>query len=415
LSHIYLVSAAGGAATRVPNSARATTPSWQPNGKALVVTSRNSRGVARLDILATDGSVRRAIAGTSHGVGGDVSPDGTRILFTQDFYGVPNTSRVCVCGGTPSVVVPNDGPAHDDVTWSPSGRSFYFSDGGQTINHYTASGRVIARVAGDGSKEIHPTVRDVAVRRPVPGVGMPVRGADFTGDGRADLAVFRPANGRWFVKGQPSVAYGKVGDVPVAANYVGNRRAEIAVFRPSTGAWHIRGRAPLTYGQAGDIPVPADYNGDGRAEIAVFRPSTGAWHIRGRAPLTYGQAGDIPVPADYNGDGRAETAVYRPGTGTWYVPGRAAIVFGTRSDLPAPADYNGDGRADLARYRPSNGRFEVRGRAATSTPMRVLGAPVSGNFTGDRKAEAMVFDGWRWYSTSTRTSTAFGGFGDLPV
>ncbi|HSU74989.1 MAG TPA: hypothetical protein VLI66_08605, partial [Terrabacter sp.] len=36
-----------------------------------------------------------------------------------------------------------------------------------------------------------------------------------------------------------TVAYGRVGDVPVAANYVGDTRADIAVYRPSTGQWFV--------------------------------------------------------------------------------------------------------------------------------------------------------------------------------
>ena len=185
---------------------------------------------------------------------------------------------------------------------------------------------------------------------------------DFNGDGKDDIAIFRPSTGDWWIRGQGRVHYGQTGDIPVPADYNGDGKAEVAIFRPSTGDWWIRGQGRVHYGQTGDIPVPADYNGDGKAEVAIFRPSTGDWWIRGQGRVHYGQTGDIPVPADYNGDGKDDIAIFRPSTGVWWIRGQGHTTYGTWGDIPVPADYNGDGKDDIAIFRRATGTWWIRGQ-----------------------------------------------------
>jgi subtilisin-like proprotein convertase family protein len=191
--------------------------------------------------------------------------------------------------------------------------------------------------------------------------------ADYTGNGvESPGAVFRPSTGRWInaVSGPP-VEFGLNGDVPVPGDYNGNGIADIAVWRPSDGVWYLRNIGAISWGIAGDIPVPADYNGDGTTDLAVWRPSDGVWYIRNVANVLWGSPGDIPVPADYNGDGRADVAIFRPSIGYWFIvtvdhQQVNVIPWGANNDIPIPADYDGDGKADIAVFRPSDGYWYLR-------------------------------------------------------
>ena len=75
-------------------------------------------------------------------------------------------------------------------------------------------------------------------------------------------------------------------DIPVPGDYDGDGEADVAVFRPGTGVWYMRkssarGRLSVPqWGTSSDIPVPGDYDADGKADIAVWRPGTGVWYIR---------------------------------------------------------------------------------------------------------------------------------------
>ncbi len=110
-------------------------------------------------------------------------------------------------------------------------------------------------------------------------------------------------------------------------------QADLAVFRPGNGIWYIKLSSTNTgtsyqWGISTDLTVPGDYDGDGKADIAVFRPANGVWYIR-RSSTNFatssvhhsGVSSDVPVPSDFDGDGKTDVAVFRGASG----PGTLAL------------------------------------------------------------------------------------------
>ncbi|HUQ64238.1 MAG TPA: cellulase family glycosylhydrolase [Acidimicrobiales bacterium] len=245
--------------------------------------------------------------------------------------------------------------------------------------------------------------------------------ADFTGDSRTDVSVFRPSNGNWYVKDGASVNWGMNGDIPVPGDYDGNGTSNIAVFRPSNGVWYLNGAAVSAWGASGDIPVPGDYDGNGTTDLAVFRPSNGVWYVNSGAASVWGVSGDIPVPGDYNGDGITDMAVFRPSTGTWFVKGQSpdATTYGASGDIPVPGDYNGDSITDLAVFRPSNGVWYLRGQSPEAKTYGASGdLPVPGDYDGNGTTDLAVFrpsNGIWFLRGQSPEGRAYGASGDTPL
>jgi Beta-propeller repeat/FG-GAP-like repeat len=280
---------------------------------------------------------------------------------------------------------------------------------------------------------------------------------DYSGDGKNDYAVWRPSTGQWLILystgGEaPPTTWGVCGDIPAnqlpsmyrrdkhISNFDGDRKADVGVWRPSNGTWYVipsSTNAPTTlaYGLSGDLIAPGDYDGDGKTDYAVWRPSNHTWYAslsstQKTVTQTQGISGDIPVPGDYDGDGKTDYALWQPSNGTWYVilSSTGASVtkqWGLTGDIPVPADYDGDGKTDYAIWRPSTGTWYIVYSSTGQTVSKAWGAsgdiPVPGDFDGDTKADYSVFQPssglWSivYSSTGQQISMQLGQAGDIPV
>jgi hypothetical protein len=245
----------------------------------------------------------------------------------------------------------------------------------------------------------------------------PYRYFDFDGDGKADVSVYRPADGVWYLlrsaQGFTGVQFGIASDRIVPADYDGDGKTDIAVYRPAEGNWYLlqssAGFSAFQFGTSEDIPVPADYDGDGKANLAVFRPSTSSWYVARPTGVPaqnfdtypFGVSGDKPVSGgDFDGDGKADVTVFRPSNGFWYRVNSSngqfvATQFGIAEDKPVAADYDGDGKTDIAVFRPSDSVWYIlQSINGVFNPVQ-FGAsgdvPVPADYDGDGRANIAVF------------------------
>lgn len=80
------------------------------------------------------------------------------------------------------------------------------------------------------------------------------------------------------------INWGIHGDIPLPGDYDWDQKADVAVWQPATGIWYLlmSGNNSLftqLWGLTGDRPVPGNYDGDRRTDLAVWRPSTRTWFI----------------------------------------------------------------------------------------------------------------------------------------
>jgi subtilisin-like proprotein convertase family protein len=157
---------------------------------------------------------------------------------------------------------------------------------------------------------------------------IPMAGADYSGDGRADFVVLRPnaAGAETYIWGNStsndqilgSFIWGEYDtDYFVLGDFLGDARFDFAVWRGfgagTDGNWYIRenggtGFVARNFGIPGatatrDIAIAGDFGGDSKYDIAVYRPSNNTFYWLNTPTATtvsgqrFGQPGDSPVGA----------------------------------------------------------------------------------------------------------------------
>ena len=102
--------------------------------------------------------------------------------------------------------------------------------------------------------------------------------------------------------------FGTSADETVPGDYTGDGKTDVAFWRPSEGEWFLLRSDNLSFyaldfGLPGDIPVGGDYDGDGRFDTAVFRASSATWYLNrstvGTMITQFGLPSDVPVPSAF--------------------------------------------------------------------------------------------------------------------
>jgi uncharacterized delta-60 repeat protein len=315
---------------------------------------------------------------------------------------------------------------------------------------------------------------------------------DFNGDGKTDFAILRPsanapgAQYTWWINynGTESFTAQPLGlraiDIPVPADYDGDGRDDIAVFRfqntgtnQDAGNWYIIESSTNTvrierFGIAGDNPtIVDDYDGDGKDDLAVFRVNTAAqgpgqayFFYRGSSNnpngnITYVPWGmrygtqadqvDDPYTGDFDGDGKADFGVQRRADisvassntpAVFYLLTATGNVsqqyFGWMSDRVVPGDYDGDGKTDICVVRgfnvsPSQIIWYIRysGGAADEAVPFGQGSNFNfaqGDYDGDGKTDIAFFvagQGTFWWRSSADSNNIkahrWGNAGGIPA
>lgn len=286
---------------------------------------------------------------------------------------------------------------------------------------------------------------------------------DFDGDGKSDFVVTRNVGDfqtgiykYWYIwqsrDGYKVFQWGINGDVVAPGDYDGDGRSDIAIFRPADVPPNVprfwiwnSGSSSVTQVDFNGIhrvsaTMQQDYNGDGRTDAGLLDanvqepPGSGATTVHTKYSGTNGGGGFIVPPfsipirsGDMTGDGRADAAYF-----TYNINPRVVTIFDSATGNPRyvqfgqpidahvfPTDFDGDGIGDLAIWRSSNGDWWYIRSSDNTVRVANWGingdVPVVGDYDGDGITDLAIWrvvsgQGYYWIYGS-QTGVAVFAFG----
>jgi hypothetical protein len=255
-----------------------------------------------------------------------------------------------------------------------------------TYNDYDGDGRADLQVYRNSDHTFYArrSTDGTMIEQPLGAAGDSVSlTVDWEGDGISDFSTARyNSNVLWRILPSSTgvleeTLWGSsaLGDFFAAADYDGDGRFDIAVFR--AGTWYIIESSTGNYryefwGTSGDVPAPNDFDGDGKADLTIARSEGGVrvWYTRLSTtgemrvvPFGFSSDGFFTGRADFDGDGKQDITVVRNEDGgrRFYTLRSSdsqmqAVLWGLPTDVVKLGDYDGDGRTDLAITRANNGQ-----------------------------------------------------------
>jgi hypothetical protein len=209
-----------------------------------------------------------------------------------------------------------------------------------------------------------------------------LRGADKVGVFRNGYYWVLDSNGNQQFANPPDAdfAFGQNGDQPLTGDWNGDGKAEVGIYRPSNGTFYLDYDGNSVFSLpadrqynlgvgmvGGDLAVVGDWNGDGKAKIGLFRQGffwildldgSGVYSSGTDTAFAFGgDPGDVPVVGKWGGTSKSEVGIFRQGF-FWILDwngnrtidnvnqGGGDQAFpsgGLPGDVPVVGDWNGNG------------------------------------------------------------------------